>query len=83
MPERLRAEFQYVKDMNLIRFAWKDNFSRITFLISPMSMDSDHGRLVLLLALEHWQHRDDYKEGPLDQRDYDIAAKSQQIRSGA
>jgi exo-1,4-beta-D-glucosaminidase len=32
---------------------------------------------------EHWQHRDDYKEGPVwDKEDYDIAAKSQadQIR---
>ena len=84
MPERLETEMQYVKDMNLntIRLEGKlesdyffDLADRYGILIMPGWCCCDHW--------EHWQHREDYKEGPTwDQDDYDIAARSQadQIR---
>ena len=84
MPNRLRAEFQYVKDMNL-------NAIRLEGQLQPdyfFDLADEYG--VLIMAgwcccshWEHWQHRNDYKEGPVwDKEDYDIAAKSQadQIR---
>ena len=83
-PERLRAEFQYVKDMNL-------NTIRLEGQLQPdyfFDLADQEGILVMAgwcccSQWEHWQHRPDYKEGPTwDKEDYDIAAKSQadQIR---
>ena len=83
-PERLRAEFQYVKDMNL-------NTIRLEGQLQPdyfFDLADQEGILVMAgwcccSHWEHWQHRPDYKEGPTwDKEDYDIAAKSQadQIR---
>ncbi|MFS8085088.1 MAG: glycoside hydrolase family 2 protein, partial [Acidobacteriota bacterium] len=83
-PERLRSEFQYVKDMNL-------NTIRLEGQLQPdyfFDLADEYGILIMAgwcccSHWEHWQHRDDYKEGPVwDQEDYDIAAKSQadQIR---
>ena len=84
MPERLRTEFQYVKDMNL-------NTIRLEGQLQPdyfFDLADEYGILIMAgwcccSHWEHWQHRDDYKEGPVwDKEDYDIAAKSQadQIR---
>lgn len=83
-PERLRTEFQYVKDMNL-------NTIRLEGQLQPEYFyDLADEKGILIMAgwcccshWEHWQHRDDYKEGPVwDKEDYDVAAKSQadQIR---
>jgi exo-1,4-beta-D-glucosaminidase len=84
MPERLKTEFQYVKDMNL-------NTIRLEGQLQPdyfFDLADQYGILIMAgwcccSHWEHWQHRDDYKEGPVwDKEDYDIAAKSQadQIR---
>jgi exo-1,4-beta-D-glucosaminidase len=84
MPERLRKEFQYVKDMNL-------NTIRLEGQLQPdyfFDLADEYGILIMAgwcccSHWEHWQHREDYKEGPVwDKEDYDIAAKSQadQIR---
>ncbi|HXM34462.1 MAG TPA: glycoside hydrolase family 2 TIM barrel-domain containing protein, partial [Pyrinomonadaceae bacterium] len=84
MPERLRKEFRYVKDMNL-------NTIRLEGQLQPdyfFDLADEYGILIMAgwcccSHWEHWQHRDDYKEGPVwDKEDYDIAAKSQadQIR---
>ena len=84
IPERLRAEFEYVKDMNL-------NAIRLEGQLQPdyfFDLADEYGILIMAgwcccSHWEHWQHRDDYKEGPVwDKEDYDIAAKSQadQIR---
>jgi exo-1,4-beta-D-glucosaminidase len=84
MPDRLRTEFQYVKDMNL-------NTIRLEGQLQPdyfFDLADEYGILIMggwccCSHWEHWQHRDDYKEGPVwDKEDYDIAAKSQadQIR---
>ena len=84
MPERLRTEFQYVKDMNL-------NAIRLEGQLQPdyfFDLADEFGILIMAgwcccSHWEHWQHRSDYKEGPIwDKEDYDIAAKSQadQIR---
>jgi exo-1,4-beta-D-glucosaminidase len=83
-PERIRTEFQYVKDMNL-------NAIRLEGQLQPdafFDLADEYG--VLIMAgwcccshWEHWQHRADYKQGPTwEKKDYDIAAKSQadQIR---
>ena len=81
---RLRTEFQYVKEMNL-------NAIRLEGQLQPdyfFDLADEYGILIMAgwcccSHWEHWQHRDDYKEGPVwDQEDYDIAAKSQadQIR---
>jgi len=83
-PDRLRAEFEYVKDMNL-------NTIRLEGQLQPdyfFDLADEYGILIMAgwcccSHWEHWRHRDDYKEGPVwDQEDYDIAAKSQadQIR---
>jgi exo-1,4-beta-D-glucosaminidase len=82
--DRLKEEFQYVKDMNL-------NTVRLEGQLQPdafFDLADEYGILVMAgwcccSHWEHWQHRDDYKEGPVwDKEDYDIAAKSQadQIR---
>src|ERR1041385_3337302 len=77
-PERLRTEFQYVTDMNL-------NAIRLEGQLQPeffYELADEFGILVMAgwcccSHWEHWQHRDDYKEGPVwDKEDYDIAAKS-------
>jgi exo-1,4-beta-D-glucosaminidase len=84
MPDRLRTEFQYVKDMNL-------NTIRLEGQLQPdyfFDLADEYGILIMAgwcccSHWEHWQHRDDYKEGPVwDKEDYEIAAKSQadQIR---
>ena len=84
MPGRLRTEFQYVKDMNL-------NAIRLEGQLQPdyfFDLADEYGILIMAgwcccSHWEHWQHRNDYKEGPVwDKEDYDIAAKSQadQIR---
>jgi exo-1,4-beta-D-glucosaminidase len=84
MPERMRTEFEYVKDMNL-------NTIRLEGQLQPdyfFDLADEYGILIMAgwcccSHWEHWQHRDDYKEGPVwDKEDYDIAAKSQadQIR---
>jgi exo-1,4-beta-D-glucosaminidase len=83
-PERLRTEFQYVKEMNL-------NTIRLEGQLQPehfYDLADEFGILIMAgwcccSHWEHWTHRDDYKEGPVwDQEDYDVAAKSQadQIR---
>jgi exo-1,4-beta-D-glucosaminidase len=83
-PERFRKEFDYVKDMNL-------NTIRLEGQLQPdyfFDLADEYGILVMAgwcccSHWEHWQHRDDYQEGPVwDKEDYDIAAKSQadQIR---
>jgi exo-1,4-beta-D-glucosaminidase len=83
-PERLRTEFQYVKDMNL-------NTIRLEGQLQPehfYDLADEFGILIMAgwcccSHWEHWTHRDDYKEGPVwDKEDYDVAAKSQadQIR---
>ncbi|HET6267681.1 MAG TPA: glycoside hydrolase family 2 TIM barrel-domain containing protein, partial [Acidobacteriota bacterium] len=84
MPERLRTEFQYVKDMNL-------NAIRLEGQLQPdhfFDLADEYGILIMAgwsccSHWEHWQHRDDYREGPVwDKEDYEIAAQSQadQIR---
>ena len=83
-PERLRTEFEYVKDMNL-------NTVRLEGQLQPdyfYDLADEYGILIMAgwcccSHWEHWSHRDDYNEGPVwDQEDYEIAAKSQadQIR---
>jgi len=84
MPDRLRTEFQYVKDMNL-------NAIRLEGQLQPdyfFDLADEYGILIMAgwcccSHWEHWQHRDDYREGPVwDKEDYEIAAASQadQIR---
>jgi exo-1,4-beta-D-glucosaminidase len=84
MPERMRTEFQYVKDMNL-------NAIRLEGQLQPdyfFDLADEYGILIMAgwcccSHWEHWQHRDDYREGPVwDKEDYEIAAASQadQIR---
>jgi exo-1,4-beta-D-glucosaminidase len=83
-PERLLAEFRYVKDLNL-------NTVRLEGQLQPDSFfDLADEQGILIMAgwcccshWEHWQHRSDYQQGPTwEKKDYDIAAKSQadQIR---
>jgi exo-1,4-beta-D-glucosaminidase len=83
-PERLRTEFQYVKDMNL-------NTIRLEGQLQPdhfYDLADESGILIMAgwCCCSHWEHwtlRDDYKQGPVwDKEDYDVAAKSQadQIR---
>jgi exo-1,4-beta-D-glucosaminidase len=84
LPERLKTEFQYVKDMNL-------NAIRLEGQLQPdyfFDLADQYGILIMAgwcccSHWEHWQHNAAYKEGPTwDKEDYDIAAKSQadQIR---
>jgi exo-1,4-beta-D-glucosaminidase len=83
-PERLRSEFEYVKDMNL-------NTIRLEGQLQPdifFDLADQYGILIMAgwcccSHWEHWTHRPDYAEGPTwDKEDYEIAAKSQtdQIR---
>jgi exo-1,4-beta-D-glucosaminidase len=79
-PERLEQEFQYVKDMHLntIRTEGKlesDYFYELAdregILIIAGWCCCDHW--------EHWEHRDDYKEGPTwDHDDFVVAQHSQE-----
>lgn len=84
LPERLKSEFKYVKDMNL-------NAIRLEGQLQPNSffeLADENGILIMAgwcccSHWEHWTHRPDYEEGPIwDKEDYEIAAKSQadQIR---
>jgi exo-1,4-beta-D-glucosaminidase len=84
MPERVKSEFQYVRDMNL-------NLIRLEGQLQPdyfFDLADEYGILIMAgwcccSHWEHWQHRPDYEEGPIwDKEDYQIAAKSQadQIR---
>jgi exo-1,4-beta-D-glucosaminidase len=79
VPEKLRAEFRYVKDMNL-------NAIRLEGQLQPdYFYDLADQEGVLIIAgwcccshWEHWTRRSDYQRGPVwDQKDYEIAAKSQ------
>ena len=84
LPERLRAELQYVKDMNLNAIRLEGQLESEYFF----ELADEQGILIMpgwccCSHWEHWQHRPDYPEGPTwDKEDYAIAAKSQadQIR---
>src|SRR4030095_9175534 len=84
LPERLKSEFNYVRDMNL-------NSIRLEGQLQPDSffeLADQYGILIMAgwcccSHWEHWEHRGDYRQGPTwDKEDYDVAAKSQadQIR---
>src|SRR5882724_1029726 len=84
MPDRLKTEFQYVKDMNL-------NAIRLEGQLQPdyfFDLADQYGILIMAgwcccSHWEHWEHNAEYTEGPTwDKEDYDIAARSQadQIR---
>jgi exo-1,4-beta-D-glucosaminidase len=81
---RIKNEFEYVRDMNL-------NSIRLEGQLQPdyfFDLADEFGILIMAgwcccSHWEHWEHRDDYKQGPTwDKEDYDVAAKSQadQIR---
>jgi exo-1,4-beta-D-glucosaminidase len=79
VPEKIRAEFRYVKDMNL-------NAIRLEGQLQPdYFYDLADQEGILIIAgwcccshWEHWTRRSDYQKGPVwDQKDYEIAAKSQ------
>ncbi|PWT92826.1 MAG: glycosyl hydrolase family 2 [Blastocatellia bacterium] len=79
VPERLRAEFRYVKDMNL-------NAIRLEGQLQPdYFFDLADQEGILIIAgwcccshWEHWIHRGDYQNGPTwEKKDYEIAAASQ------
>ena len=79
VPEKIRAEFRYVKEMNL-------NAIRLEGQLQPdYFYDLADQEGILILAgwcccshWEHWTRRSDYQNGPVwDQKDYEIAAKSQ------
>ncbi len=76
--QRLKAEFNYVRDMNL-------NAIRLEGQLQPDAFFDLADRYGILIIAgwcccshwEHWQYRADYKEGPLwDKDDYAIAAAS-------
>jgi exo-1,4-beta-D-glucosaminidase len=82
--QRIRNEFEYVRDMNL-------NSIRLEGQLQPdyfFDLADEYGILIMpgwccCSHWEHWEHRDDYTEGPTwDKEDYDVAEKSQadQIR---
>ena len=84
IPERVKSEFQYVRDMNL-------NLIRLEGQLQPdyfFDLADEYGILIMAgwcccSHWEHWQHRPDYEEGATwKKEDYEIAAKSQadQIR---
>src|SRR3989454_3761165 len=84
MPDRLRTEFQYVKDMNL-------NTIRLEGQLQPdyfFNLADEYGILIMAgwcccSHWEHWQHRPDYEAGATwKKEDYEIAARSEadQIR---
>jgi len=79
VPEKIRAEFRYVRDMNL-------NAIRLEGQLQPdyfYDLADQEGILIIAgwCCCSHWEHwtlRGDYQRGPVwDQNDYDIAAKSQ------
>jgi exo-1,4-beta-D-glucosaminidase len=84
-PQRIKSEFEYVKDMNL-------NTIRLEGQLQPdyfFDLADEMGILIMAgwcccSHWEHWQYRPgDYEQGPVwDKKDYEIAAKSQadQIR---
>ena len=84
LPERLKSEFEYVKDMNLNTIRLEGQLQPDTFF----DLADQYGILIMAgwcccSHWEHWTHRPDYEEGPTwDKEDYEIAAKSQtdQIR---
>ncbi|MCA1592490.1 MAG: hypothetical protein LC754_07550 [Acidobacteria bacterium] len=76
--ERMRAELQYVVDMNL-------NAVRQEGKLEPDEFYELTDRLGILVIAgwcccdhwEHWEHRSDYKEGPTwDEEDYKVADQS-------
>jgi exo-1,4-beta-D-glucosaminidase len=78
-PERIKSEFQYIKDMNL-------NLIRLEGQLQPnyfFDLADEYGILIMAgwcccSHWEHWQHRPDYEQGPTwKKEDYEIAAKSQ------
>ena len=84
LPERLRSEFEYVKDMGL-------NAIRLEGQLQPdgfFDLADQYGILIMAgwcccSHWEHWTHRPDYEAGPTwEKEDYEIAARSQtdQIR---
>jgi exo-1,4-beta-D-glucosaminidase len=84
LPERLKSEFKYVREMNL-------NSIRLEGQLQPegfFELADEQGILIIAgwcccSHWEHWQHTSEYPEGPTwDKEDYEIAAKSQadQIR---
>jgi len=84
VPEKIRSEFRYVRDMNL-------NSIRLEGQLQPdYFFDLADQEGILIIAgwcccshWEHWTHRNDYQKGPTwEKKDYEIAAKSQadQIR---
>jgi exo-1,4-beta-D-glucosaminidase len=84
VPERIKAEFRYVKEMNL-------NTIRLEGQLQPdyfFDLADESGILVMAgwcccSHWEHWEHNSEYQKGPTwEKKDYDIAAKSQsdQIR---
>lgn len=84
LPERLKSEFEYVKDMNLNAIRLEGQLQADSFF----DLADQYGILIMAgwcccSHWEHWTHRPDYEEGPTwDKEDYEIAAKSQadQIR---
>jgi exo-1,4-beta-D-glucosaminidase len=79
-PERIKSEFEYVRDMNL-------NSIRLEGQLQPdhfFDLADELGILIMpgwccCSHWEHWEHRDDYKEGPTwDKEDYEVARKSQE-----
>jgi exo-1,4-beta-D-glucosaminidase len=84
LPERVRSEFEYVKDMNLNAIRLEGQLQADSFF----DLADQYGILIMAgwcccSHWEHWTHRPDYEAGPTwDKEDYEIAAKSQadQIR---
>ena len=79
VPERIRAEFRYVRDMNL-------NAIRLEGQLQPdYFFDLADQEGILIIAgwcccshWEHWTRRGDYQDGPTwEKKDYEIAAASQ------
>jgi exo-1,4-beta-D-glucosaminidase len=79
IPERVKSEFQYVRDMNL-------NLIRLEGQLQPdyfFNLADEYGILIMAgwcccSHWEHWQHGPDYEEGAIwKKEDYQIAAKSQ------
>jgi beta-galactosidase/beta-glucuronidase len=77
VPEKIRAEFRYVRDMNL-------NAIRLEGQLQPdyfYDLADQEGILIIAgwCCCSHWEHwtlRGDYQRGPVwDQNDYDIACK--------
>lgn len=84
IPERVKSEFEYVRDMNL-------NLIRLEGQLQPdyfYDLADEYGILIMAgwcccSHWEHWQHGPDFEEGATwKEKDYEIAAGSQadQIR---